>query len=326
MRTIVFFFVSFFLIIGNVYASNITNSSSLLDLLVQTQTIELEIIPSTASIFSSNVYYIKKNSKYIMVFSQTDVFLWNTNGKFIGRIGQIGKGPGEYQSVGVAYFDSENTVGVNDPGRRLILLFDIIDKSIIHKETIDIMPILKYSPSDIHVLDNGNKLFICTSYPKNMPRYIITDRNFGVVFSGPKNSVDEAVTMGGSWIIGKKHFVISDIWTKKGKNIERISNKIFIYNTSASKENIVLKTKKNSMCQFMMDTNEKYVFDIDYSRQRIDIYSLKTKKWLHDVKLVLPFSSDSNSKYEIIGSEVLKTSMNKENKKFKIEFYSIVVK
>ena len=83
---------------------------------------DIKYIPfsSRGDIFFNPVDFDILNNLIVVTNLRKDCFLFNSDGKFITRIGKIGRGPEEYQSLKLLGFDSKNKIYIQS-------LYDLLE-------------------------------------------------------------------------------------------------------------------------------------------------------------------------------------------------------
>ncbi len=122
--------------------------------------------------------------------------IWNINGEFIGQIGRIGKGPGEYTSLSDIVFISENTFYGIDRARKIVNKYKIDGKNIIFIDDIDISKHFEYEEYiDNAFFTDGKFILFIFSGNKDRDQIVILDSEWKLLrkFHKRKHSADAIV-------------------------------------------------------------------------------------------------------------------------------------
>lgn len=142
---------------------------------------------------------IKKYDHYIVGLAffggKSEVKLWDLNGRYLGNIGKIGKGPGEYTSASDVVLKNGKFV-VFDRVRRIILFYKISDNRIEYIDEMDIsMKVHETEYIDI-IANIGEELYLFDfSGLKGLYTVKVMDTNFNIInkFHKRKRQVDAIV-------------------------------------------------------------------------------------------------------------------------------------
>lgn len=156
---------------------NIKQQSNYYSMYKHIQSVKLENLKNGIPVLKLST--IVFNQKYIIGVSDRVngfVYVWDRSGKFIARVGNQGKGPGEYQGINHIYFESDSEIGILDGGLARIHLFSIDEKGIVFKDFIDIGVMFNATPSRVFLRGEKRILFFPTGYKR--PAIIITNKNW----------------------------------------------------------------------------------------------------------------------------------------------------
>jgi hypothetical protein len=87
------------------------------------KTVEYIILETTPDCILDSDYKIEITSEYIFIFDYTNLYRFSNAGKFLNKIGKMGKGPGEYLRLGADF-------AVDDQNKEVFLL-DFMGKKIL---------------------------------------------------------------------------------------------------------------------------------------------------------------------------------------------------
>lgn len=99
--------------IDSVQLNMVSSAKQFQDLFVRDKTIQLEANENCIIGIIDKIIKIESHSKIIVIdFRNSEVFLFSLSGKFIKRVGNTGKGPGEFKKLkSVTYYDDKIYIG-----------------------------------------------------------------------------------------------------------------------------------------------------------------------------------------------------------------------
>lgn len=247
------------------------------------------------------------NKKYII--GVTDrvngyVYVWNHKGKFIGRVGNRGKGPGEYKGINHVYFESENQLGIIDGGLARIHLFTIGEKGIYFDDSIDTGVLFNDTPSRVYVRGDKRIIFFSTGFMT--PSVVVMNNKWGKAHEFHYFGKNSEVAYGNA-IVDDTYIYLTD--GREGYDFVSYSSYCYQYSFDGKLiKKIDTKNKKLSTSPLSIDVQKKIiliehfdyctVYDIEFNK--IHKYQTKssylTKEFNHNPTLFLR-SGDMNEYY-----------------------------
>ena len=237
--------------------------------------------PEHTEFLSRNIAYIQDNGSYILAVNRDRYLgIWSKKSTFLGAVGSIGKGPGEFISPWGAFFEKDKLF-VIDGALKVLHQYDIPNNKIIFNDRVDISHVLKLSP--ISVVPYGQYYyFIYASMWKGSPRIVKVDSSFKTINSYAEISIDENVSVMGTWKITPSYVIVTDAWRhEKGKNTLSYDSNINIYNHNGK---IIRKINRNNkeIVSLICDENEKFLI-LRYD-DRYEIFAIDNGKKIIEVK------------------------------------------
>ncbi|MHA1876675.1 MAG: 6-bladed beta-propeller [Promethearchaeota archaeon] len=83
---------------------------------METRGLEIGMLYDLVTDIHDNIIFLDAKTRQVIVFDQ--------NGKYIGKIGSIGQGPGEYQAPSALWVDCEGKIYISDHNTRRINIYD----------------------------------------------------------------------------------------------------------------------------------------------------------------------------------------------------------
>lgn len=242
---------------------------------------------SAESMFGPSNYIIGK--EYILVrqlYNPTQLFLFDRSGIFLRKIGQEGKGPGEYISILHALFSpDEDYILVNDYQRKEFIEYSIsgqVLRTIKYEEKID------ESISSMRFLENNN-LLLFISRPN------IKTNNFHLIkiFDKDYNLIEE------KFPINSENLNASG-WSKRGPSFYLRNNKIhfreFFYDTLYVEEGDNL----NAKYRFLIKRNPLPGYFVVIPARMIDFNYISGFSEIGDYFIILVRDSERKKSHSLI--------------------------
>lgn len=228
------------------------------ELFSHTHTLKLQSPYKEKSAKKFNVSRIIKNDSYIIIISSDDkVYLWDIKGTYIGLIGSIGKGPGEYVYPSVVFFHGFNVVIV-DGARNLLNVYSLDNKKIRFLDSLDISGIAPAAPSNVLHSKKGYYYFVYQGLPKDFYRVIAVNKKFQVIAKLSKNRENERFACTTSTLVTKNGLVLTDLHKKDKKKSLNVSKRLICI----SDDNFQITHKNMShddIGTLLQDQEEKYL-------------------------------------------------------------------
>jgi len=217
---------------------------------------------------------IKVSDEFIFGNTKTDnVYVWNRQGEFIGKVGNKGKGPGEYfRCWGIFFYDNDE-ICIFDGDRKYILKYKIDEKN----KKIDFVK--QYDGGNISLHNfraygrrKDNFYFFRESGINDIKKGIITDTNFNVVKKF-HNREHQSINSYRQTALSENKIVMRDD-LKNSKNTgksELFSNKIWIYDL---KGNFLRKfdTETAKFVEVVIGNYNSYIYLFESDRDKTNIY------------------------------------------------------
>jgi len=252
---------------------------------IQKNKIILENIPDMKVLYIPE--YIITNNQYICIkFPNESIYAWDKSGSLIGKIGNKGKGPGEFITPSTIFFTDQNTVSIVDFAQRLLNQFSLLNHKVTFLDSLDMASVfMPWSPAEIIPLNN---IYICVfgSMPKDSPRIKILDKNFKEITKFANNKDKERLIHYGAWSITEKFIILTDLWSCKTKNNSpysfTISDKLFVYDLQGNLIKTIHRGRTDSI-NLMSDYNSKILI-VKYN-ECADIFNIQTGEKIHSIKM-----------------------------------------
>ena len=216
--------------------------------------------------------YIKISDKFIFGATKTGkVYVWNRKGEFLGKVGNKGKGPGEYYRCwGIFFYNDDDEICIFDGDRKYILKYKIDAKN----KKIDFVKQYDGGKISLHNFNiygrrNDNFYFFRESGIKDIKKGIITDKNFNVVkkFHNREHKSDISYRQAA---LSRKKIVMRDDY-KNFRKKELFSNKIWIYSLNGKLLN-EFNTKTKKIVNVVIGNYNSYIYLFERDKDKTNIY------------------------------------------------------
>ena len=226
-----------------------------------------------------NYLYLREN-----INGSVAGYLWTLEGKPLGQIGSIGKGPGEYDSLWDIVFINEKQFYGVDRGRKIFILYKIKDGHIEFVDQYNVDSLFDCWFDEIF-FDNG--LIYCMSYsgPEGSHQIYVLNNKFELVNKIFKRNYESDAIVPTGLFHNKKIVFSGEYSLSKGKHVD---SRIYIYSISGTKVNI-FDTKEHNIKRLWIDKNSKYIFVL--LKNNIKIFDLRGKL-LNTVKRNVEFKRE----------------------------------
>lgn len=111
-----------------------------------------------------NKILFRKNDMYVLDSHYKQILRYSTDGKYIGKLQRIGKGPGEYTAISDFCLDEKGNLYIVDPNQRKILIFAPDFQFIKEKK-------LNFYFNNISFSKDFKHIFLYTALTYNEPKY-----------------------------------------------------------------------------------------------------------------------------------------------------------
>lgn len=250
------------------------------------------------------------NEKYIIGvsgFVDGFAYVWSRDGHFIGRIGALGKGPGEYQGINDIYFESESEVGIIDAGLARVHVFSITEDGIKFNDFIDMGNLFNSTPSQVYIRGEKRILFFSTGY--HTPAVIVTNKKWEKEKEFhflEKKSVCET----GNALVADDRIYLTD--GREGFDFLSHTSFVFTYSfegkllhkyDTKNKGFSPLPLKMDIMEKILIVEHEKYsiVYDLEWKK----IHKFQNESFIipqkYNIKPYLFFTTGERNEYCVIG-------------------------
>jgi|SRR6056297_564022 len=171
-----------------------------------------------------NIISLKINNKYIGLLARgnyTSVYIFNKqNGKFIGKAGDRGKGPGDFLSISDFLFLSKNKILTYDIVLNRFNIYKIESKKIKHLKSFLLMDESMSGLSQMTFVNNRIYTFNNSNYKGNYKNFIL-DKNFKIINKYDKFKHTSYVAWEPSVLKNDRIYIANEVWHTSSKALSK---------------------------------------------------------------------------------------------------------